>query len=163
MQDTGLDCPVSSPIFNNRRKQMSKVNKKLLLIILFLFAAISTIAIIDYSDKSKSQTESEDSAASSLKYNKKTLSFLNSQANNTGQFTDNFASNFGLRKQIENMLQLDPGLSKKARQIKIVIIDSEILARGFAKSNIEQNYILRQISLMAPEYHIHNEVQILKK
>ncbi len=135
------------------------MKKKLIFLILFLFATISTVAIVDYSDKSKSQSESDNSAATTLKYNKKTISLLNSNSNNKGHFSGNFS----LQKQIMNMLQRDPGLSKNARRIRIIMINDEILIRGIVKSIDEMNYIFRQISEMAPEYLIHNEVQILNK
>ncbi len=135
------------------------MKQKLIFLILFLFGTISAVAILDYSDKSKSQSESDNSAATTLKYNKKTISLLNSNSNNKGHFSGNFS----LQKQIINMLQRDPGLSKKAQKIKITIINDEILIRGIVKSIDEMNYIFRQISEMAPEYLIHNEVQILNK
>lgn len=135
------------------------MKQKLIFLTLFLFGTISTVAIVDIADKSKSQTESDNSAATTLKYNKKTISLQNSNPNNKGHFSGNFS----LQKQIMNMLQRDPGLSKKAQKIKITIINDEILIRGIVKSIDEMNYVFRQISEMAPEYLIHNEVQILKK
>lgn len=135
------------------------MKQKLIFLILFLFGTISAVAILDYSDKSKSQSESDNSAATTLKYNKKTISLLNSNSNNKGHFSGNFS----LQKQIMNMLQRDPGLSKNARRIRIIMINDEILIRGIVKSIDEMNYIFRQISEMAPEYLIHNEVQILNK